>query len=180
MGAATDNGQQHVPTVEAAVINDVAQRCWQTSEDHGFHDDWEMAAWLEKLADNLSVYEEDGEMVVADYDAEGFPGGKEVTIGTGLKIVANVLRTNILGMKLMLTVSELSEGLEALRSLGADGLLDPTLGDPDKIRNWGEELADAQVRIGDLSGMTKVNLGDEQIAKMKVNEGRPHKHGRVV
>jgi hypothetical protein len=88
-----------------------------------------------------------------------------------LKEIAATLRTNILGTKLMLIVSELSEGLESLRhNEGAAGALEGK-------GNFGEELADAIVRILDTGTFTKDNLGDELLKKMAVNKDRPFMHG---
>jgi NTP pyrophosphatase (non-canonical NTP hydrolase) len=76
----------------------------------------------------------------------------------------------VLGMKLMLVVSEASEALETLRDHGARSCT--TDG------NFTEELADIVIRVMDMAEMLEVSLGDEIIKKMKVNEGRAHKHGR--
>lgn len=84
--------------------------------------------------------------------------------------IAGRIRTLVLASKLMLVSSELGEALETLRDTGADDL------DP----NFREELADAVIRLFDLSGQVNSPVGDEIMKKMKVNETRPHKHGRVI
>lgn len=66
--------------------------------------------------------------------------------------------------KLMLTVAELGEAVEALRK-----------GDR---TNFIEELADAVIRIFDLSGAMQFDLPVMMKAKMETNEGRPYKHGK--
>ena len=43
---------------------------------------------------------------------------------------------------------------------------------------FGEELADAMIRIFDLSDMLRIPIGDEVIRKMLKNGLREHKHGR--
>jgi NTP pyrophosphatase (non-canonical NTP hydrolase) len=148
-----DNGYQ--PNVEAAVLNAVAQECYDTSEEHGFHDDWNMAAWLEDLAKRSEAGSRDLEDDEIDM----------------LRDIAKTLRNNIIGTKLMLIVSELAEGLESLRVTGIDG---HEAGEG----NLGEELADAQVRIGDTAGLVHVAIGDELRRKQQVNAGRPHKHSK--
>jgi hypothetical protein len=176
------------PTVEAGVVNALARECWETSEAHGFHEDWDAADWLEAVADHLSREERfttDKTILMGWAKAETRAdeiGTPHISTVEGLRQVAQILRTNILGMKLMLTVSELGEALEALRDVGAAGLLQPRDFNVDvkAADNFGEELADAKIRIDDLSGYVKLAIGDAQVAKMAVNKNRPHKHGRVV
>lgn len=69
-------------------------------------------------------------------------------------------------MKVALISAEVSEALEALRSNdGSRG-------------NFGEELADIVIRVGDLAGATGVDLDAEVAAKFKANSARSHKHGK--
>ena len=148
------NGTVTVPTVEAAVVNALQMECGETARDHGFTNDWHMADWLEERANDL---------------ANGVTLDSEDAVT--LREIAAMLRTNILGTKLMLIVSELSEGLESLRhNDGARGALEGK-------GNFGEELADAIVRILDTGTFTKNNLGDELLKKMAVNRDRPYMHG---
>jgi hypothetical protein len=183
-----DDNHKLNPTVEAGVVNALARECWETSEAHGFHEDWDAADWLEALADYLDKEERftTDKTVIMGWDkANSLPDGvpiPHVSTVEGLRQVAQILRTNILGMKLMLTVSELGEALEALRDVGAAGLLQPRDFNVDvkAADNFGEELADAKIRIDDLSGYVKLAIGDAQVAKMAINKDRPHKHGRVV
>lgn len=80
-------------------------------------------------------------------------------------------QSNVISTKLMLTVSELSEALETLRDNGADGVLKGE-------GNFGEELADAVIRILDLAHMIGSPIGDEIMRKVESNNNRPYKHGR--
>jgi NTP pyrophosphatase (non-canonical NTP hydrolase) len=77
-----------------------------------------------------------------------------------IEVVKNAFRAQ----KLMLIVSELSEGLEGLRH-----------GD---WSNFKEELADVAIRLGDLSGGLSIDLETEIAAKMDKNSKRPYKHGK--
>jgi hypothetical protein len=147
-----DNGAPVLtPTVEAAVVNALQHECGQTAREHGFTNDWLDADWLEQLANDMDPND----------------AGR-------LRHIARVLRTNILGMKLALIHSEISEALESLReNNGAQGALDGE-------GNFGEELADALVRIMDTGTFTKEALGDKLLNKMAVNKDRPHMHGKAV
>ena len=72
---------------------------------------------------------------------------------------------HVLGTKLMLTVSELAEAMEGLRKSLQD----------DKLphRSMMEvELADAMIRIFDLAGACKMDLGGAIIEKMNFNAQR--------
>lgn len=72
---------------------------------------------------------------------------------------------NMLGNKLMLITSEISECQDAIRS-----------GEPsDKVV---EELADAVIRICDLVGYLGMDLETAIINKTEKNKNRPRKHGK--
>jgi hypothetical protein len=152
------------PTVEAAVVNALQQECGQTAEEHGFTDDWYQADFLEALAEKMKGYQV--------WEITGDVDQKDTSpVEDRLIHIAGVLRTNILGTKLALIHSELSEALESLRKNGgAEGALDGE-------GNFGEELADALVRIFDTGTFTKDALGDQLLHKMAVNKDRPHMHG---
>ena len=66
--------------------------------------------------------------------------------------------------KIALIHSELSEALEDDR-IGSSKI--------------GEELADAVIRIADLAEYLKIDLEKEIERKMKINEKRPFKHGKL-
>jgi NTP pyrophosphatase (non-canonical NTP hydrolase) len=73
----------------------------------------------------------------------------------------------------MLIVTELAEAVEALRK-----------GNPtsDKIKDFTlveEELADAVIRLLDLSGGRKWDIVGAMMAKMSYNANRPYKHGKT-
>jgi len=67
--------------------------------------------------------------------------------------------------------SELSEALEADRK----DLLDDHLVDRHGLE---VELADAVIRILDLSGYLGLDIGGALVDKLEYNKGRPHKHGK--
>ena len=66
--------------------------------------------------------------------------------------------------KLMFIVSELAEALEAARD--------------DNWKDFEEEVADALIRLLDMSAGLGLNLTKAVHDKMVKNEGRPMKHGR--
>jgi hypothetical protein len=67
--------------------------------------------------------------------------------------------------KLMLVVSEVGEAAEAIRH--------------NDEKNFKEELADTIIRILDICGAIHIDIDKEVEEKMKVNEGRPIRHGKV-
>lgn len=137
----------------AAYLNDLSTEIGESSDGHGFREDWKLADELEQIAER--------EIDISTVERET------------LREAANALRINIVGMKLMLTVSELAEGLETLRDHGM-GIIN------DRNGNFGEELADAKIRIDDMAHMLRIPIGDRQIAKVDANVDRPYKHGRKV
>jgi NTP pyrophosphatase (non-canonical NTP hydrolase) len=91
-----------------------------------------------------------------------------------------------LGEQLMLIVSEISEALEADRRdrwASLDKYLAGSRTRDDFTRylkdTVEDELADAVIRIADLAGYLEINLEEHIKAKMKYNQGRPHKHGKL-
>lgn len=77
------------------------------------------------------------------------------------------------GECLMLMVSELAEAMEALRN-----------GNPPDNKlpqhsNFLVELSDVVIRILNYAGENDMRLGQAIVDKMKYNEGRPHKHGKL-
>lgn len=138
----------------AASTNLLATTIGVWAEGKGFREDWELADWLDEQG-----YLREG--LFADDVAAKFHKAAEV------------LRTNIIGTKLMLIVSEMGEALERLRDIGAEGVL---AGDD----NFIEELADGEIRIKDLSHMVGQYLGDAEVAKVAKNVDRPYKHGRKM
>lgn len=133
------------------------------AEGHGFREDWALSVWLNDLANRICKAQ----------DESDFPDEVDAEI---LRKAAEALRTNILGMKLMLSVSELSEALDSLRKVGAKGVLSGE-------GNFNEELADTHIRLFDLSHMINPvkelkTVGDEVVDKIKVNRNRPYKHGK--
>jgi NTP pyrophosphatase (non-canonical NTP hydrolase) len=92
--------------------------------------------------------------------------------------------------KLMLIVSELGEAMEAYRS----GKLNPNWRAfeffveqsdfNDSFRTYikdcmEDELADTIIRLLDLCGYMKIDIDKHVELKMKYNESRPYKHGKI-
>ena len=68
--------------------------------------------------------------------------------------------------KLMLVVTEVAEAAEAVTH--------------SDIENFTEEMADAVIRMLDLTGTMGIDIAGAIAAKMAVNEVRPYKHGKVA
>jgi len=92
---------------------------------------------------------------------------------------------------LMLTVSELSEAMEADRKgqwlgnpelLSGKKLLDVEITSGEYRRTVKgfveEEIADAIIRLLDIAGVHNIDLDWHVAAKMAYNEKRPYKHGK--
>lgn len=77
--------------------------------------------------------------------------------------------------KLMLIVSEAAEALEAYR----EGKLEATEREDGKPEGFPSELADLCIRVFDLAGALDINLEQAIYDKMRHNESRPYKHGKV-
>lgn len=96
--------------------------------------------------------------------------------------------------KLMLIVTELSEAMEAYRKLSDEdlcvlanrrmtrmsGIRGGSLSDASEaaIFNFEEELADAAIRLLDLTASLDIDIEEAISEKMQINEGRPLRHGK--
>jgi len=72
----------------------------------------------------------------------------------------------------MLVVCELAEAIEADRVDAMDDKLTTRKG-------LEVELGDAVIRIFDLAGKLKMQLGHAIVEKLSYNKTRPHKHGKA-
>jgi NTP pyrophosphatase (non-canonical NTP hydrolase) len=81
-------------------------------------------------------------------------------------IASEALYNNMLGNKLMLIVSELSEAQESLRNM-------------EGIDRFEEELADVFIRTADLCGQLQLDIDTAVLQKMEKNKNRPHKHDKA-
>jgi hypothetical protein len=141
-------------TGEAANINHVADVIGEWADRFGFREDWEDADYLDNLADQLESDD------VAEFNLiERSPKLRE--IAETHRRLANV-------QKLMLMVSELSEGLSELRN-----------GEPADGWRYGEELADLVIRAFENAQKNRLPIGDIIIHKIDKNRNRPFKHGRT-
>ena len=85
--------------------------------------------------------------------------------------------------KLMLTVTELSEAMEAYRKIPfkvtrGNGMQPDCDKDNRFLANFREELADTAIRLFDLASSCDIDLETEIERKMLINEKRPHKHNK--
>lgn len=80
---------------------------------------------------------------------------------------------DIIGSKLMLIVTELAEGMEAVRTGNLENLL-PNNG------SLVEELADAVIRICDLCGQMELDLDAAVKNKIEFNKTREYLHGKKL
>lgn len=143
----------HEPGVPQIVIDDLAGAIGRNCKDKGFREDWEMAAQLEAFAEEMFGFQE-----ITSERRDWFYE------------VANTLRNCVIATKLALVCSEACEALETLRDTGAAQVRDEG--------NFGEEVADAVIRLLELGDVLDLPIGEEVVAKMEKNSTRPHRHGR--
>lgn len=82
------------------------------------------------------------------------------------------------GNKLMLVVSELVEAHDDLRS-GDPERLGYFLNEQGKPEGFSTEIADAIIRLLDLSTHLGLDIGSVIMAKHEYNKTRPYKHGKA-
>lgn len=160
------------PSEDYEVVDRLARQAASQEIASGHRDDWTIASDLEKARDEIA----------ADAIANGAPlitGTRAAIVDADTMIpllttAVDALRKNILGMKLALMHSEISEALERLRDVGAQSVIE---GDEE----YNKELADIVIRAlghSDLTGAS--SIGTTLVEKMAANKDRPRHHGRAA
>lgn len=89
-------------------------------------------------------------------------------------VTPETLDLHFIPAKLALIHSEISEALEVYRKFGTPA---PGRSHPCGHGSFGEELADAVIRILDLAGFLDIDLEHCILAKHEYNKTRPYRHG---
>jgi NTP pyrophosphatase (non-canonical NTP hydrolase) len=136
-----------------------------------------LTEWIRSIAQSLTAGIRSEPLTVFEmvYDSytrakrKGFWDDMPVPTGSGVDAKINE--------KLLLTISELTEAMEEIRS-GKRPLDIETHPKTGKPEGFAIELADAMIRIGDLAGWLDIDLTAAIRMKAAYNESRPHKHGK--
>lgn len=137
-------------------ITSAVNECHSNSKNHGFYED------MESILDKMRI--------------SGFTVGE-----------INFVRDAFISQKLMLIVSELGEALEANRK----GKMESDIAGVDPNTHnfkqnfeegvkdtFGDELADAQIRLLDLAGWLNIPFEGHVKLKHLYNTMRPYKHNK--
>jgi len=111
----------------------------------------------------MKYIREAGNILVDQCHAASKTAGWWNDLKTGESIID---RPHVIGEKLMLVVSEISEAMEGHRK----NLMDDKLPHREMIE---VELADAVIRIADLAGAMNLDLGGAIAEKLEYNRHRP-------
>ena len=130
-------------------LNELRDEAWANAESHGFHE--QPANFGERL---MLIVSELADALEADRNGEWFNPGP------------------FYGRENMAMLDKACMDALYAGSLSQDGFEQNVSGTVE------DEIADALIRILDLAGIYKINLDFHVAAKMKHNEGRPHKHGK--
>lgn len=151
MGYPLDKDETLDALSRAAAENEIAK---------GFRDDILLANSIDQIRQSF-LDSPDQEIVVATPELLSL-----------LERASASIKRNLIGMKIALAHSELSEALARSRDLTVEQLL----GGDEKFTR---ELADANIRIYGLADLTGGNIGRATMDTMKANQDRPYKHGRM-
>ena len=145
-------------------LDELADRCHETSKAHGFWDDKDSpSVTTQCLAYEALALRHFGEKVEA-LRTDPSPELPYAYRQLPLSAQFTVTEIGILS-RLALIVSEVSEAVDAL------------VDDPD---NLSEELADIVIRVADLARGIDVELGLAIVAKSVKNESRSRLHGKLA
>lgn len=144
--------KDQIPMMRTMILNNLRDECYRNAKDHGFWED----------EDNLNN-------VVKRFAKDlGQPSNE---VGHHLESIVKRLFNS---EKIALEMSELAERLECLRK-NPEKMDDHC---PDFL-NLEIEVADLIIRALDFCGRRNLRIGEALQAKMKYNESRPYKHGRI-
>jgi len=99
---------------------------------------------------------------------------REITVNSkakGFGVDKDDTDINVVGLRLALIHSEVSEALEAARKDYPASEKIPDIG------NFEEELADTVIRCMDLANRMGISLGEAIVKKVAYNRTRPYMHG---
>lgn len=142
---------QDVPAeyILSQVLNESSRNMYLSAREKGFYDDY---------------------FELRDYMISQIEAGRlEPRLA---KRYMDILEKMFVSSKIALIHSELSEALEALRD---------NIENDDKIKEYSgyeAEMADTLIRVLDLSGSSKLNIGGALQAKLDYNKTRGYKHGK--
>lgn len=168
-------------------LKQIAKRCWQTSEDKGWHEE-------KKVYTNLKTTLGALPDLIGDYP--GVVGLMTRAVEPALNGMGGERTRGVPVMsKLMLICTEVAEAAEVFRNKELHSLrecyqhgplhngsiswapYDDTAEPPAKPEGMGSELADIVIRVCDLAEDLGIDLADEIKRKMRYNETRAHRHG---
>lgn len=170
---------------EFQALKQIAKRCWQTSEDKGWHKEkteFERLTKIERSATPSPGNDllQDALALAGDARSAGVPVmSKLMLICTEVAEAAEVFRN----AKLFKSLTEVYCAFPDYGSKESPPMLVPYMDEvtpPAKPEGFGSELADIVIRVFDLAEDLGIDIAAEIQRKMRFNEQRAYRHGGKV